>query len=480
MRRASGAKFQSASRVGRRVRVAAGFALLCALAACGGSQNAQHTRYSPTHYYPPPGPPSDPWGPYIREASGRFSVPERWIRKVMHQESGGQEDVISSAGAMGLMQVMPDTYNGLRARYDLGADPYDPHNNILAGTAYIKEMYDIYGAPGFLAAYNAGPRRLDRYLNNGKPLPEETVQYVAAIAPQLGPETVMTGPLAAYAGGASARYAVARRSTNGCDPDAAYDPSRPCGSAAPRTSAPVAVAYAAPAPFVPGPTAAASGCDPDAAYDPTRPCRPAPVQTASLIAPAPFVPGPPASATGCDPDAAYDPSQRCRPAPVVVAAASAPVVTEQLTQPAVVSRPLVAPPPPRMEPAPLARGFLMEGPVTSDGSHRPMQEAMTQRATYSPPPVAAVAPPPGAWGIQVGAFASLSTAEAAAQSARAAAPDLLRATKIELPATTPFGSQTAFRARLVGLSQTAAADACARLSSHGKACLTVPPTHTSF
>jgi hypothetical protein len=109
-----------------------------------------------------------------------------------------------------------------------------------------------------------------------------------------------------------------------------------------------------------------------------------------------------------------------------------------------------------------------------------MQEAMTQRATYSPPPVAPVPPPPGAWGIQVGAFASLSTAEAAAQSARAAAPELLRTTKIELPATTPFGSQVAFRARLVGLSQTAAADACSRLSGHGMACMTVPPSHTSF
>jgi D-alanyl-D-alanine carboxypeptidase len=476
MRRAIGAKSQSASRVGRRVRAAAGLALLCTLAACG-SQSTQHGRYNPTHYYPPPGPPSDPWGPYIREASSRFSVPERWIRKVMHQESGGQEDVISWAGAMGLMQVMPDTYNGLRARYDLGADPYDPHNNILAGTAYIKEMYDVYGAPGFLAAYNAGPHRLDRYLNNGTPLPEETVQYVAAIAPQLGPETVMSGPLAVYGGGASARYAVARRSTGGCDPDAAYDPSRPCAPAGARAAAPVAVAYAAPAPFVPGPAASATGCDPDAAYDPTRPCRPAPVQTASLIAPAPFVPGPPASATGCDPDAAYDPSQRCRPAPVVMTAAAAPVSTEQLTQRAVVSQSLVAPPPPRTEPAPLARGFL-RGPAEGGAAHRPMQEAMTQRATSSPP-IAAVPPPPGAWGIQVGAFASLSTAEAAAQSARAAAPDLLRTTKIELPATTPFGSQVAFRARLVGLSQTAAADACTRLSGHGMACLTVPPSHTS-
>ena len=84
----------------------------------------------------------------------------------MRQESGGQEDVISWAGAMGLMQVMPATYDDLRGRYNLGDDPFDPHNNLLAGTAYLREMYDRFGAPGFLAAYNARPRP-------GRPLPEQ-------------------------------------------------------------------------------------------------------------------------------------------------------------------------------------------------------------------------------------------------------------------------------------------------------------------
>ena len=71
------------------------------------------------------------------------------------------------------------------ARYDLGDDAYDPHNNILAGTAYLREMYDIYGSPGFLAAYNAGPKRLDDYLSNARPLPEETRRYVAMIGPYI-------------------------------------------------------------------------------------------------------------------------------------------------------------------------------------------------------------------------------------------------------------------------------------------------------
>ena len=130
----------------------------------------------------------------------------------MHQESGGQEDVISWAGAVGLMQVMPDTYEGLRQRYNLGDDPFDPHNNILAGTAYLREMYDRFGSPGFLAAYNAGPNRVDRYLNDGTPLPAETVNYVASIAPLLGPGTPMSGPLAVYAGtGQGTRSPLGRR-----------------------------------------------------------------------------------------------------------------------------------------------------------------------------------------------------------------------------------------------------------------------------
>ena len=180
----------------RRVRLIACLALLATLGACGSSHTHRSSaHYNPSRYYPPPGPANDPWGPYIHEASGRFGVPENWIRSVMRQESGGQEDVISWAGAMGLMQVMPDTYDGLRARYNLGDDPFNPHNNILAGTAYLREMYDRFGSPGFLAAYNAGPNRLDQYLSNGAPLPTETVNYVASMAPLLETGTPDVRPL---------------------------------------------------------------------------------------------------------------------------------------------------------------------------------------------------------------------------------------------------------------------------------------------
>ena len=140
--------------------------------------------------YTPPGPPDDPWGPFITQASQRFDVPDRWIREVMRVESGGNEYIngeltTSPVGAMGLMQVMPETYDELKLRYGLGEDAYDPQNNILAGSAYIREMYDLYGAPAFLAAYNAGPGRVDDYMLHHRPLPQETRRYLAMIAPYI-------------------------------------------------------------------------------------------------------------------------------------------------------------------------------------------------------------------------------------------------------------------------------------------------------
>ena len=123
---------------------------------------------------------------FIAEASRRFDVPIPWIRAVMHVESVGDVRARSPKGAMGLMQIMPETYATLRARYALGANPYDPRDNILAGAACLRELHDRYGAPGFLAAYNAGPRRYEEHLFNGRPLPLETQRYVAMLAPIVG------------------------------------------------------------------------------------------------------------------------------------------------------------------------------------------------------------------------------------------------------------------------------------------------------
>ncbi|MGI4795389.1 MAG: lytic transglycosylase domain-containing protein, partial [Janthinobacterium lividum] len=168
--------------------------LLGGLAACAGQpsstglsvvQEANEYRAHEKRSYPVPGPVGDPWGPYIVEASTRFDVPQSWIRGVIHQESSGRQDALSAPGAMGLMQIMAPTYDELRTKLALGDDPYNPHDNILAGTAYIRQLYELYGTPAFLAAYDAGMGRLDDYLTHDRPLPNETRRYVASVGPRI-------------------------------------------------------------------------------------------------------------------------------------------------------------------------------------------------------------------------------------------------------------------------------------------------------
>ena len=128
----------------------------------------------------------DLYAGYVAEAARRFGIPDAWIRAVMRAESRRDVRAISLKGAMGLMQIMPATWADLRVRHGLGGDPYDPRDNILAGAAYLCEMHDRYGSPGFLAAYNAGPGRYEEYRATGRPLPAETLAYVAALAPIIG------------------------------------------------------------------------------------------------------------------------------------------------------------------------------------------------------------------------------------------------------------------------------------------------------
>lgn len=129
------------------------------------------------------------WQPIIAEASLRFGIPERWIMRVMRAESGGQtilggKPITSRAGAMGLMQLMPATWRAMRASLGLGSDPHDPHDNVVAGTAYLRLMYDRFGYPGLFAAYNAGPGRYADHLASGRALPGETRAYLATVAGQ--------------------------------------------------------------------------------------------------------------------------------------------------------------------------------------------------------------------------------------------------------------------------------------------------------
>lgn len=136
---------------------------------------------------PPISPAVERWRPHIAEASRRFGVPQTWIAAVMQAESHGQthldgRPITSRAGAMGLMQVIPGTWEEMRRQHGLGPDPHDPRDNIMAGTAYLRSMYDRFGYPGLFAAYNAGPARYEEHLRTGKPLPGETRAYIAQLA----------------------------------------------------------------------------------------------------------------------------------------------------------------------------------------------------------------------------------------------------------------------------------------------------------
>jgi soluble lytic murein transglycosylase-like protein len=134
----------------------------------------------------------DRWSPFIKEASRRFGVAEDWIRAVMRMESGGRtalndkRPITSSAGAMGIMQLMPDTYRDMRQQFGLGANPYDPHDNVIAGTAYLRWLYGKYGYPKMFAAYNAGPGTVEAQAAGARQLPSETRAYVKGIAHILG------------------------------------------------------------------------------------------------------------------------------------------------------------------------------------------------------------------------------------------------------------------------------------------------------
>lgn len=181
----------------------------------------------------------DRWSPYIAEAAQRFAIPQDWIRAVMRSESGGRtvlagRPITSIAGAMGLMQLMPGTYSDMRQRYGLGSNSYDPHDNVLAGAAYLRLMYEHYGYPSLFAAYNAGPARFDGYLLRGQSLPNATLDYVGTIVP--GVETTMRrGRVAAPNASASGISRVAsgpRSSSNRTlffalnqQPDAQYLPT---------------------------------------------------------------------------------------------------------------------------------------------------------------------------------------------------------------------------------------------------------------
>ena len=126
------------------------------------------------------------WHPFMAEAAARFAIPEEWIARIMRAESAGLtmldgRPIRSQAGAMGLMQLMPATWAEMRIRLGLGANPDDPRDNIMAGAAYLRLMYDRFGYPGMVAAYNVGPGRYAAYLAGRATLPRITLAYLAGV-----------------------------------------------------------------------------------------------------------------------------------------------------------------------------------------------------------------------------------------------------------------------------------------------------------
>ena len=89
---------------------------------------------------------ADPFVVFVAEAAQRFGISATWIRVVMRAESFGEVRAVSPKGAMGLMQIMPETWPRLRVRCGLGADPDEPRDNILAAAAYLHAARPLWRA----------------------------------------------------------------------------------------------------------------------------------------------------------------------------------------------------------------------------------------------------------------------------------------------------------------------------------------------
>ncbi len=109
---------------------------------------------------------------FIREAAVKYGLDSRLVAAVAEAESNGNQRVVSEAGAVGVMQLMPDTAAAL------GVNPYDEKQNIEGGAHYLKQMLDTFGGDvkKAVAAYNAGPQAVNDY--KGVPPYAETQNYV--------------------------------------------------------------------------------------------------------------------------------------------------------------------------------------------------------------------------------------------------------------------------------------------------------------
>ncbi len=427
--------------------------LLMALVA-GCAQEAQRSAsggqfYNRPESRTPPGPPGDPWGPWIRDASRRFDIPEQWIREVMRQESGGRASATSHAGAMGLMQVMPGTYRELQARYNLGTDPYHPYDSIQAGTAYLREMYELYGNPAFLAAYNAGPRRLEDYLWGGRGLPGETRNYVARIGPRIrGVSPNRPAPAEVYA--------AAEIGTNIPAGPRRMDAGTMMALRQQRQAPAVVQVAAAPPPAAVAPRVQVASLAPVAFAAAPRPTYMQGIENPTLTA----------SARAALAEAARQSEAERAGEPTAVAPA--------VVAPAVVASALAAPDR-RVPAATPFRSFSLVGSAQASTLPR-APVPVPPRAQPQPQRVVARAPAqPSAggtrWSVQVGAFASENLARTTANQARNVVATLGSRTSV-----TPVqsGRTRLYRSRVTGLTRSGAEQACERLRTRGD-CTVIAP-----
>lgn len=428
-------------RLGFVVRLAAGCSALALLAACASgnqqSYSGEDTAYYLAHArgsYAPPGPPSDPWGPYINIAAAHFDVPAMWLRQVMRVESGGHEYIngqliVSDAGAMGLMQLEPGTYQEMASRYGLGDDPFNPLDNIMAGAAYIHEMYQVYGCPGFLAAYNAGPGRLDSYIHDDRPLPLQTTNYVDMIAPNItgyypihrspADETALNTEPMGYDGGLL---------PNGFTP---ISPT-PAEISAPvqiASLAPPSGGYSSPAPV----TMPGSSIMPEAAQ----------VQVVSQPAAAPPEIAPPA------------PVQMASNSPALYTPHS---IFSAQPQRVAYTRPVSVAPPPRP-------------PYGNSGL------PLINNAMASTPANTGFDAGMHSWGIQVGAYDTPSNAKAALGMAELSGANSLQNAQPVVTRVSVNGG-TIYRARFIGLQHVEAVNACSHLSGGPTGCVILSPNES--
>ncbi len=120
----------------------------------------------------------------IQKADGPFKANKAQVDHVIEQESGGDPNAVSRAGAGGLMQIMPKTFAGMG-----GKDVFDPVENRALGTAYLNQMINQFGSDIELGlmAYNWGPGSVNRWLKGGRRgrIPAETKKYVAKLLPKM-------------------------------------------------------------------------------------------------------------------------------------------------------------------------------------------------------------------------------------------------------------------------------------------------------